>query len=185
MQTAPPHTRPALPQLPWLLSRAAAPLPLAPVSAMLSALTRKLVQAHPAMLRRLGPHADRRVLIDPTDLPFALLMQPRTAQVRACRRNRLPAHDARIAGPLSAFLAMLHGAEDGDALFFSRDLTIEGDTEAVLALRNAIDDAELDLTETIATAAGPLGPGLRRALARAERISGLALHRMETTGDWP
>jgi predicted lipid carrier protein YhbT len=41
-------------------------------------------------------------------------------------------------------LGMIDGTYDGDALFFSRDLTIEGDTEAVLALRNALENAEFD-----------------------------------------
>lgn len=93
-------------------------------------------------------------------------------------------HDARIAGPLSAFLAMMHGVEDGDALFFSRDLTVEGDTAAVLALRNAMDDAELDLTEELAGLSGPFGTPLRRVLAQAERSTGLALHRIDAAGEW-
>ena len=63
--------------------------------------------------------------------------------------------DCRIAGQLSALLGLVHGAVDGDALFFSRDLVIEGDTEAALALRNAVDDAELDLSEEIARLAPP------------------------------
>jgi predicted lipid carrier protein YhbT len=79
---------------------------------------------------------------------------------------------------------MMHGAEDGDALFFSRDLTVEGDTAAVLALRNAMDDAELDLTEELAALAGPLASPLRRMLAGAERATGLHLHRAEL-GDLP
>ena len=53
------------------------------------------------------------------------------------------AYDARIAAPLIVLLGMIDGTYDGDALFFSRDLVIEGDTEAVLALRNAIENAEL------------------------------------------
>ncbi|MEZ5870101.1 MAG: SCP2 sterol-binding domain-containing protein, partial [Defluviimonas denitrificans] len=99
-------------------------------------------------------------------------------------RARPPAHDARIAGPLSAFLAMMHGAEDGDALFFSRDLTVEGDTAAVLALRNAIDDAELDLAEELATLSGPLATPLRGLLTGAERATGLTLHRMTRLDDF-
>lgn len=50
---------------------------------------------------------------------------------------------------------MLHGREDGDALFFSGALEISGDTSAVLALRNALDDAELDLTEELASWSPP------------------------------
>jgi predicted lipid carrier protein YhbT len=62
-------------------------------------------------------------------------------------------------------LAMVHGTLDGDALFFSRDITIEGDTNAVLAMRNAIDAAEIDLPSEIAALFGPLGP-VARATAR-------------------
>ena len=130
------------------------------------------------MLRRLGDHAAHRFLIDPVDLPWGLLLHPKTVTMTAHSRNRLPPHDARIAGTLSSFLAMMHGAEDGDALFFSRDLTVEGDTAAVLALRNAIDDAELDLTEELAALSGPMAHPLRRVLIGAERATGLHLHRI-------
>lgn len=173
-----------LPRLPPALGLVASPLPLPPANLFLGALTRRITRAHPAMLRRLGDHSARRFLIDPTDLPWVLLLHPEAATMTAHRRARPPAHDARIAGPLSAFLAMIHGAEDGDALFFSRDLTVEGDTAAVLALRNAMDDAELDLTEELAGISGPLGAPLRRALARAERATGLALHRMDAAEGW-
>ncbi len=168
-----------LPRLPRVLGLAARPLPLMPLNLMLSRLTRRLSAAHPSMLRRLHHHAACRFLIDPLDLPWVLLLHPADATMTAHPRARLPAHDARIAGPLSAFLAMMHGAEDGDALFFSRDLTVEGDTAGVVALRNAIDDAELDLTDELAALAGPLAPSLRRVLRRAEHATGLHLHRIE------
>ena len=64
---------------------------------------------------------------------------------------------------------------------FPRDLAIEGDTEAVVALRNAIDDSELDLAAEAAELLGPLKPFLdppmRRLLPFAERLSGVALTR--------
>lgn len=173
-----------LPRLPLPLALAARPLPLMPVSLMLSALTRRLVRTHPEMLRRLGDYGSRRFLIDPSDLPFVLLLDPTRPSIAAHRRHRAPVADARISGQLSAFLAMLHGAEDGDALFFSRDLAIEGDTAAVLALRNAMDDAELDLTEELAALAGPLSSLLRRAARRTEGMTGLALHRMDAVEAW-
>lgn len=168
-----------LPHLPRPLAFAARALPLAPLTLMLALMTQRMTRAHPAMLQRLGPYADRLFLIDPVDLPFVFLLCPANAALSAHRRRHIPKHDARLVGPMSAFLAMMHGAEDGDALFFSRDLTIEGDTSAVLALRNAIDDAELDLSGEIAAASGLLGPMLRRAMAQAERVTGLALHRMD------
>lgn len=169
----------SLPRLPRALGLAAVPLPLPPLSLALGVVTRRMARTHPEMLRRLGEHASRRFLLDPVDLPWVLLLHPGRAAMTAHRRARPPAHDARIAGPMSAFLAMMHGAEDGDALFFSRDLTVEGDTAAVLALRNAMDDAELDLTEELAALSGPLAAALRRALVGAERATGLALHRMD------
>jgi predicted lipid carrier protein YhbT len=76
---------------------------------------------------------------------------------------------------------MVHGALDGDALFFSRDIVIEGDTEAVLALRNAVDDAEIDLAAEVAAIAGPASPYVaeifRRAAPLAERMTGVTLTR--------
>lgn len=167
-----------LPHCPRLIARALQPLPPLPLGLALSALSRRLSARHPSMLHRLGGYAERAVLIDPTDLPFVLRMEPAAGpRVTAHRRENAPQAAARIAGPLSALTGMLHGRYDGDALFFSRDLVIEGDTEAVLALRNALDDAELDLTEELAALAGPLGPLVRRGVAMAERASGLSLHR--------
>ena len=54
-------------------------------------------------------------------------------------------------------MSLLDGTLDGDALFFSRIISISGRTEAVLALRNTIEDAELRPADLL---------GLRGALAR-------------------
>jgi len=170
-----------LSQLPRPFALVAAPLPLAPVSLLLTALTRRLNRYYPDLLRRLGTHAQRRFLLDLTDLPFLLLLEPGLAapRVTAHSRRRPPVHDARIAGLTAAFLGMMHGSLDGDALFFSRDLVIDGDTAAALALRNAIDNSELDLGAELARLGGPLAPMLARLLPVAERLTGLALHRMD------
>ena len=86
--------------------------------------------------------------------------------------------------PLAALLGMVHGAYDGDALFFSRDLVIEGDTAAVLALRNAMDNAELDLAAEAEAISGPLGARVRRLIDFAERRTGVALSRQEDMYEW-
>lgn len=174
-------TNPALPHLPRPLALAAKPLPLAPVTMMLTALAQQLLQRHPGLLGRLGGHARCRFLLDLTDLPFLLLLEPGTPtpRVTAHSRRRQPPCDTRIAGLTAAFLGMMHGSLDGDALFFSRDLVIEGNTAAGLALRNAIDDAELDMTVELGVLVKPLAPLLARLLPSAERLSGLALHRMD------
>lgn len=174
---------PELPHLPRPLAWLARPMPLTPVTHLLTRLTRQLLHRHPGLQRRLGAYANHQFLLDLTDLPFLLLLEPGTAtpRVTAYSRRKVPAHDTRIAGLSAAFLGMMHGNLDGDALFFSRDLVIEGDTSAALALRNAIDYAELDLTIELGVLMKPLAPLLNRLLPSAERLSGLALHRM----DWP
>ena len=157
-----------------------APFALAPLNLALSRLMRRIAARHPGILRRLGPHGQVRILIDVPDAPVLLLMQPSGQRLTAHRRTAPPpGSDATIRGRLGAFLAMLHGTEDGDALFFSGELEISGDTAAVLALRNALDDAELDLTEELATLGGRAGPALRRLSGIVARRSGLVLSRPE------
>lgn len=176
-------TQTDLPRCPPLIARALRPLPPLPLGVALSALSRRLSARHAGLLRRMGDYANHAVLIDPTDLPFVLRLEPAAGpRLTAHRRGAAPAAAARIAGPLSALTGMLHGRYDGDALFFSRDLMIEGDTEVVLALRNALDDAEVDVGAELAALAGPLGGAVRRALALAERATGLSLHRAELGG---
>ena len=100
----------------------------------------RLPRSRPRLFQRLGEHASKTVLIDPTDLPIVFRAFARPANGRGSRSSRrgVPVNaTARIAGPLAALIGLVHGAYDGDALFFSRDLVIEGDTELVLALRNA------------------------------------------------
>jgi predicted lipid carrier protein YhbT len=177
------HSAP-IPLFPPLGARLLAPLPAAPLSLVLGHVARGMAERHPGLFTRLGPHARKRFLIDPTDLPFAFLIQPKPSGPRIeVRRGATADWDSRIAGPLAALLGMVHGAYDGDALFFSRDIVIEGDTEAALALRNAIDDAEIDLfTEAAAGlgAAGRLAGQRLHPLARAaSRITGVALTRPE------
>ncbi|WP_407642371.1 ubiquinone anaerobic biosynthesis accessory factor UbiT [Aliiroseovarius halocynthiae] len=91
---------------------------------------------------------------------------------------------ARIAGPLAALLGLVHGAFDGDALFFSRDLVIEGETAATLALRNAVDDAELDLSQEMLRLSGPLAEPLQHALAFLEHHTGVSLTRPDEVEAW-
>ena len=148
-------------------------LPPPPLAALaLSRLMAAVLARHPAILTRLGAHASRAILIDSPDLPCLVLLRPDLGRVTLHRSS--PPHDAAISGRLSGFLSMLHGQEDGDALFFSGALQISGDTSAVLALRNALDDAELDLAaELSALTRLPLSPIAR---AMSPRL-GLSLHR--------
>jgi len=50
--------------------------------------------------------------------------------------------DLHFTAPLSAFLQMVSRQEDPDTLFFNRTLTIEGDTELGLRVKNMLDAVE-------------------------------------------
>ncbi len=159
--------------------------PLTPLSMAGARLVKNLGLRHPSLFARLGDLAEKTFLIDPTDLPFVFRLEPQpdAPRLEAFRRDDAGRWDARIAGPLAALLGMVHGVYDGDALFFSRDMLIEGDTEAVLALRNAIDNEEIDLAAEAAALFGPLeflasGPA-RRLAALIGGLSGVALTRAE------
>ena len=142
----------------------------------------QVIGTHPELRDRLGKHADAVFLIDLTDLPILFRVQPSAQHpVKALRRPASCQADVRIRARLAAFLSMLHGVQDGDALFFSRDLAIEGDTEAVLALRNAVDAAEIDLLADFSRLFGPIAPALERfaraVMPVAEHLTGLSLTR--------
>jgi predicted lipid carrier protein YhbT len=138
----------------WLL----APVPLLLMQPILGRIGTHVAKTRPELFPRLGPHAGKRFLIDPIDLPFALVLVPDASntQLFACRRHERPRHDARIAGTFINLLNMIGGSLDGDALFFSRDLHIVGDVEAVVALRNALDDCDGNIVDAVVSAFGPL-----------------------------
>jgi predicted lipid carrier protein YhbT len=163
----------------------ALPLPL--MNMILRRLIVAIRRRHPDLLDRMGPHASAHFLIDPLDLPILFLVRPLNPVPISClRRPTTCIWDARIAGPIAALLAMINGVLDGDALFFSREIAIEGCTDAVLAMRNAIDAAEIDLVSEMTALWGPLRPLAEEAaqiiLPALERLSGLGWtrQRMQT-----
>lgn len=176
---------PPIPLFPSPARLLLAPLPPQLLGLLMRRFVRQTAKSHPDLFTRLGEHAGKTYEIAPTDLPFVfhLLPDPHNPQVNVVRASDRNSWDCRIAGPLAALLGMIHGAYDGDALFFSRDIVIEGDTAAGLALRNAIDNCELDLFEEAMDMLGPLkhrvAPRLRPIVAVAERRTGVALQRVE------
>lgn len=155
-----------LPTIPPLVALAVRPLPLLPLQLVLGGVLQRIHRRNPGIFERLGDHARARFGIKPIDLPFAFVVEaatPRLSVVRDLPRDL----DARISASLANLLALLEGRVDGDALMFSRELVIEGDVEAVLALRNAIDDAQLDLVAELSSLFGPLGGLAKRALEAA------------------
>ena len=103
------------------------------------------------------------------NLPFVLMLYPDPAAPRlmAARRHNAPAFDARIAGTFLTLLDVVDGRLDGDALFFNRALTVEGDTDAAVCLRNALDDLEGSIADDVAAMFGPPGQAALTLLRRA------------------
>lgn len=154
-----------------VVARLIPPPPLFLIQPLLARIMRDVVAKHPELLSRLGAHQKTRFLIDPTNVPFVLHLvpDPDNPVLRACRRGDAPPHDARIAASFFDLLRLIDCKDDGDAMFFSRDLDISGNTEAVVSLRNALDNIDGSLASL---AAGSLGPPGHLALEVLRRLSG-------------
>ena len=133
-------------------------LPLPLLQPILTLIGTQVAKNQPDVFLRLGPHAKKSFVIDPTDLPFVMVLKPRpdAPSLSAWRRGEVPHSHARIAGSFLDLFDLIDGSLDGDALFFSRKLRVTGDTEAVVALRNALDDVDGGVVESITRAFGPL-----------------------------
>ncbi|KZB51735.1 ubiquinone anaerobic biosynthesis accessory factor UbiT [Thalassospira xiamenensis] len=141
------------------------------------ALERLCQHAMATMYRRHKPVFERvteretfALLVCPTDLDLDLFLalDPEAPVLRPAHEGDDNIIAARIIGPLPALLELLEGKSDGDALFFSRALRIEGRTDLVVALRNALDGEEIDLRSAVIESFGALGPAARLALRAAE-----------------
>ncbi len=143
-------------------------LACAMVQPVLSRIVRRIAARHPELFARLGPHQTTDYIIDAIELPFVLHLRPDPAELvfRAVPRDAAPRAGAMICGRFMLLLELVDSEEDGDAAFFSRDLDVTGDTEAVVRLRNALDDMDGSIAEDTAAMFG--APG-RAILARLRR----------------
>jgi len=157
---------------------AARPLPPAVIEVVLRLTLRRVRARHPDIFARLQPLAETAFLIDAVDVPFKIVLRPgaQPPDVTVLRdTSPPPAAAVVISGALATLVDLLEGRADGDALFFSRDLTIEGDTEAALTLRNALDGADIEVFEILLSTLGPLA-GPARRLAQPGRALARRLH---------
>ncbi|MFK4822024.1 SCP2 domain-containing protein [Ochrobactrum quorumnocens] len=143
----------------------------------------QVIRAHPGLFERLGEHVNKRFGFGPSDLPFAFLVEPGAPRISVLRSSTEFVTDAAIEGPLVMLLALLEGKLDGDALFFSRDITVTGDMEAMLALRNALDDCNVDLPADLGKGAGPFA-SVVEAITGFVRDKALAVDTKEDTRSW-
>ncbi|RUM95177.1 lipid carrier [Pseudaminobacter arsenicus] len=121
------------------------PVAIAPAGLLLTHCVRTLARRQPNLFDRLGEWRSARYLVAPSDLAFAFIVVPdgEKSIVHVVGKNSPGSVDVAITGPLLTLLGLLDGTLDGDALFFHRIISISGRTEAILALRNTIEDAEL------------------------------------------
>lgn len=155
-------------------SRLLPPLPLFALQPLLGHIVTTIARRHPGLIARLGDNCKKRFLIDPNNLPFFLLLQPDPGRPRlkAYNRGQDVEHDVHISGTLATLLRMIDGQSDSDALFFNRELTVTGDTEAVVALRNALDNLDATLADDVAACFGPLTRPVRAVIDLTLKFAG-------------
>lgn len=151
-----------MPPLP-LLARLASGVPRPIAAAVATRMFDSVLRRHPGVFDRLGEQARKRYAFVPTELPFTFVVEPGRRSLRVLYKHAPARAHATATGSILLLLELLEGRSDGDAAFFSRDLVVSGDMEAMLALRNALDDSGIDLPRDLGASAGPFGPLLTRA----------------------
>nr|WP_295887378.1 SCP2 sterol-binding domain-containing protein [uncultured Devosia sp.] len=151
-------------------------VPLTIVQRVVSLVFAQAMKQHPGLFDRLGDNASRRYRFTPAELDWSFVIRPSLRHIKVYRKDKAPPVDAAASGPMVTLLALLEGRLDGDAVFFSRSLTLTGDMEAMLALRNALDDCDFDLPTDLSAAAGPFSSAFRRLgeRVRDRALAGLA-----------
>ncbi len=122
------------------------------------------------LLDRLGEHAGKRFGLEITDLPISAVVEPALPRPARLMRQLPPDLDVRISGPFRELVRIADGQVDADAAFFARGILVEGDIDAALALRNALDTAPVSLLQAFAACHGPFA-------APAERLVRFLLRR--------
>ena len=170
--------------------RAARPLPpgLPQLAApILDGVVGLLSRRHPGVLDRLAGVSGTICIVMPEIAPVAMLLTlqpPAKPGLRLVHADTRTSARAIIRADFPTLLQLLEGRIDGDALFFSRDLVVEGDMEAVVALRNALDGAGIDLIAELASVFGPFAGSAERMARQAIRL-GESLRRLPSSAERP
>lgn len=130
----PAHTLPAAlsARLRWLVAKLP---PQPPAIALAAALNRWLLPRLPGdTVRALS---GRPVSVEVSDLGLRMKLQLGSGGFRVASGSQPAA--LRIVAAAPAYWRLLAGRDDADRLFFERLLTMEGDTEMGLVLKNALD----------------------------------------------
>lgn len=133
---------------PRVLAGLIKPIPLQLVERVAGHCLKNFKADHPQTLARLSSLDGKSLAVAPTDLPncFCFKFHPQDISLRVARDLSVLKADTVIHGSIEDLIGLLEGRVDGDALFFNRQLRIDGDMEVMLAIRNAVDGANLTLS---------------------------------------
>ncbi len=172
------HMKPIDPLAPlspvWLADLALRPMPPVLLRPFLHLAMAVMRDRHPDVFSRLEDLDGVTVIIDPVDLPLRFLLRlntPSPSLLAIGPGDEAGEPAATIRGPILVLIDLLEGRLDGDAAFFSRELTFEGSTEVVVTLRNAIDAGEIDLKEDLLSVMGPFSTPAGVALDAAGKVA--------------
>lgn len=150
-----------------LLGFALKPVPIHIIDRLVQKISDTIQKKHTGLFDRLSDIDHPSWLIEPLDLPYAFYLtlgEDKLLIQTYAKDDILPEATAHIRASIENLLKMASGQSDGDALFFSRDLSISGSTEAVVALRNAMDASGINLEEEIINNLGILKPVAKKGL---------------------
>ena len=159
--------------LPVPLAKGAMKIVPAPVLAhLINVLMRRMERRHPQLFQNLARLDNTVIHIEPTDLPhrFALTMGKPKANLELIE-GKTKAPDACIGGSLELLMDMLEGRSDGDTLFFSRGITVTGDTSVIVALRNTLDREEINVLDDVMSFFGPFAKPATVAVTVLDRMA--------------
>ena len=125
------------------------PFVLRPLHLVPSAVIRPLVEAGLRRFFKQSIEGDgleilegRQVLLSVTDISLDLMITVRNGQPRLNHSTHEP--ELTISGNLEEFVLLASNREDPDTQFFQRRITIEGDTELGLEVKNLIYSLDPD-----------------------------------------
>ena len=131
------------------------------VQKAIDSLTAYFTKIHPGVVDRMSDYAPARIVLNPTDMPFYFLAEftKSNFHILYIENDDIDLQEiTTISATFDFFLKMLERQSDGDALFFSRQLMIEGDTTIVVALRNILEAENVNINDDINETFGTLSP---------------------------
>jgi len=120
------------------------------LSLALRRIANRIYQQHPDAAERLEDISGTCFLVTITNLPFRCLITLYSQHVTVdCNLRYSPRADVSVSGNYQALAQIFEGDADADSLFFSRDIQIQGNIEALVTLRNALDNEDIDIVSEL------------------------------------